>query len=159
MRKPRQAESETPADVVSLLEVTASETPRLLPLLVDLLLQGPARLVVLQLGGDWDVPDASRLIARAAEAAAGVDRLESAGVGRRWQHPRDVLAGDVPSVGMLRAFAEARLMRKKRTDRAGLRFVIRQLDKSLGGERAERLVRECLAQPAELTDLVKRWIT
>ncbi len=97
----------SPAVMLSVLELVASEYPGVLPFVVENLASSPARSVLMELASLFKVGSPAELAAVAVTAAQQLDRLER----KRWTEPRDVFGEVALSSRALEAFAKRRVER------------------------------------------------
>ncbi len=133
-------------DVLSVVELLASEYPELVPTVVATLASSPARPVLLELLPLFQVKEPAELAAVAITTASQLDRLERR---VRWTVPRDVLGAAALPAQALAAFAKCRAGRWRnrpavRPEPSRLARVRRLLKEAAGLERARALVEECL---------------
>ncbi len=95
----------TPGDVLSVLEVLASEHPEVVPPVVTTLASRPARSALLELCPLFQVKAPEELAIAAVTMARQLDRLE---LHPRWTEPREVLGDTGASAAALDAFAKQR---------------------------------------------------
>ncbi len=136
----------TPLDVLSVLEVLASEHPELVPMVVAMLARSEARSALVELVPVFRVKGPEEIAGAAVTVARQLDRLERQA---RWTEPRDVLSDTAASASVLDAFAKRRADRW-RSIRGGirppqLRRMDRLLRKAAGLERARELVDDLLS--------------
>ncbi len=134
-------------DVISLLEVVASELPEALPFLVAVLAESPARPVLLELVTFFEVTWPAEVADAAGKIATQLDRLERDR--RKWTEPDEVLGASSAGVTALAAFSSRRAGRR-RGGRRGVRpaqvlRVERRLRSAAGLEHARGLVDDLLA--------------
>ncbi len=102
----------TPGDLLSVLEVVASEHPRVVPAVVRSLARSPARSALLELLSLFQVKAPEEIAGAAVSVARQLDRLERH---PRWTEPREVLGDTAVSAIVLDAFARHRADRWRST--------------------------------------------
>ncbi len=131
----------SPGDVLSVLEILASEHPEAVATVVATLALSPARSALLELMPLFQVEVPAEIAGAVVTVASQLDRLERQ---PRWTEPREVLGNSAAGAVALDAFARRRADRWRRNHGAirppRLVRVDRCLRRAAGLERARALV-------------------
>ena len=151
--------------LTGLLEITASQRPDLLPVLVEILQNSVAWHPVAELAHRWGVKEETADREKAADALVRTLNIATAKLSRmerlrgRWRAIRPVereqpqpwqgVTVTVPSVAAVVYLARARATRSSAAKSAKLERIIRNLEPVIPDERAGRLIEELMGDEDE----------